>query len=185
MLSVAGADHIITMDLHASQIQVWTQCYVNNLVTVTSHETKTQIWCNKQSLKFPPKKSTAIHATEYPNGHMLETDNYCLDSLKGQWGLAISPKMVLYCWKQTSSATHWMGLLYTTPEVCLSIVLCTVCLPLRVSLIYQWTICMLSLPCWNGSESTLLTGNVQWLYRLMQEEPKGLNKELFFVQTEK
>jgi len=31
MLSVAGADHIITMDLHASQIQVRTGFYVNNV----------------------------------------------------------------------------------------------------------------------------------------------------------
>ena len=32
MLSVAGADHIITMDLHASQIQVSTMFYRNILV---------------------------------------------------------------------------------------------------------------------------------------------------------
>jgi len=31
MLSVAGADHIITMDLHASQIQVRIGFYVNNI----------------------------------------------------------------------------------------------------------------------------------------------------------
>lgn len=31
MLSVAGADHIITMDLHASQIQVSTMFYRNIL----------------------------------------------------------------------------------------------------------------------------------------------------------
>ena len=34
MLSVAGADHIITMDLHASQIQVSTMFYRNILVAV-------------------------------------------------------------------------------------------------------------------------------------------------------
>ena len=30
MLSVAGADHIITMDLHASQIQVWKDVIILN-----------------------------------------------------------------------------------------------------------------------------------------------------------
>ena len=34
MLSVAGADHIITMDLHASQIQVSTMFYRNILVAI-------------------------------------------------------------------------------------------------------------------------------------------------------
>jgi phosphoribosylpyrophosphate synthetase len=29
MLSVAGADHIITMDLHASQIQVYSFCIIS------------------------------------------------------------------------------------------------------------------------------------------------------------
>lgn len=52
------------------------------------------------------------------------------------------------------------------------------CLPSRASLTYQWTICMQSLLCWNGSGNTLLAGNVQSSYRLMQEELKGLYLKL-------
>ena len=38
MLSVAGADHIITMDLHASQIQVLGMDSLHNLKTASTNQ---------------------------------------------------------------------------------------------------------------------------------------------------
>lgn len=158
MLSVSGADHIITMDLHASQIQVSsTKAGLNRSVSYLlawrySVLPVTFLVCILNP--FVP-----VFAEPIVQAWLSQPYVY-IDVNKG----CISLLSVL-----TASSTCFC--LLTQVHMPLSFT--------RDSLISPLITCMQSQLCWNGSKRTSLNGKIVSSFPLTQEEPRGMLGSLF------
>lgn len=91
MLSVAGADHIITMDLHASQIQVSAQGFTTDSLTQQRLAA---------CLRSAVKKLNPSNVNDYKTCCFVA---FCYENLLNSWYVTISVVLETYqgqlvCW---------------------------------------------------------------------------------------